>query len=155
MFMSKFHEEWDGYCRCLCSPNIFFYQINPQPGVKLSSFVAVLAKNTCVYGTAVDCCYIISKLILIHDKGSQSLEFESQIIFQNNNILFPQANPHFGAKPSSCVIILAKSTCVCACGLFLHYYKINLFMVNICKAWALQEKLEYTLCRFWPGQPHN
>ena len=76
---------------------VIFYQTSPHTEGKLTSFVGVLAKKTCVF-VVVGQDYTIPKSILAYWKRSCRLRRESCIIFQSDLTIFCKASPHFEGK---------------------------------------------------------
>ena len=99
-----------------------FYQISPHVGGKLTSFVAVLAQNTCVWGCRPMLYY--SKVNIILLERFMKPGWESWIDVYCNLAIFYKAYSGFGGKPTSYVAVLAQNTYVYDCRLLVSKYII-------------------------------
>ena len=86
-----------------------FCQNSPYFGGKLTSFVAFLAQNTCVYGYRPILHYYKVNISLLGRFTKPKMGIMN--IFYSNLTVFYQANPHFGGKPPSFVAFLAQNSC--------------------------------------------
>ena len=67
--------------------------------------------------------YIVLRSVLVHMKGSGSLEWESGLGFYSNLTSFYQTNPQFEGKLSTFVAILTRNTYLYSYRVVLHHLK--------------------------------
>ena len=103
---------------------VIFYHANPHVGGKLTSFVAGLAQNTCVYG----CRLVLYHLNFNISSWERFTKTGREIIggFLSKFAIFYKANPRFWGKPTNYVAVLAQNTCVCGCRLALNHLNFNI-----------------------------
>ena len=80
MFMGKVDEDWDGNHRCIASPTSLFYT-KLVPMMEQNWVIVLLfwpKTHVCI---VIECCYTISKSILVHEKGSWRIRWKSEMDF--------------------------------------------------------------------------
>ena len=108
---------------------IIFYQSGPICfGGKLTSFVAILTKNTCVCGCRPVLYYFKVNVSLLERFMKPGMGIIDNFLLQPRH--FYQANPNFGGKSTSFVAALAQNTCVHGCRLVLYHLNFNISLLS-------------------------
>ena len=101
-----------------------FYQTSPHFGGNLTSFVAILAQNTCVLDCRPVLCYFKVNVSLLERFMKPGTGIIDGCLLQHHS--FISNSPIFGGKLTSFVAVLAQNTCVCGCRPGLYYSKVNI-----------------------------
>ena len=73
-----------------------------------------------------DYTHINKKSILVHQKGTRILGWQSKLVVLSNLTIFYPANPYFGVKLSNFVKSPTITTFINGCRLYGYQYKLNI-----------------------------
>ena len=106
----------------------FYLNLSPHFWGNLTSFVPVMAKNTCVCGCRIMLYYSKVNISLFRRFMKPKIGIMDTFLAHLTN--FYQANPSFGGKPTSSVAVLAQNTCVYGRRLVLYHLNFNIISLS-------------------------
>ena len=130
-----------------------FYQNCPHIWGKLTSFVTVLAKNTCLCGDRPALHWSKVSISILERFMKPGMGIIHEFLVQPHYFHI-KPGPRFGWKMTSFVAILAKNTYVCGYRPVLYYFNVNIGLLErfMKPGMGIIDKFLLQPCHFLPSQ---